>query len=121
MTNSNLKLLQVRQILGNPFFTDDNKLRMLNAVVKNDFGKLTAAEAKRLVQIRRGFATVLDLKDKTSKFDRSLIRRGLVFYRVDRKPRYSEMYHKSYTNKTLVISAIAERALAAHDAAKSAR
>jgi len=122
MTNSKLVVLQTKQILGNPYFNDTEKLRMLNAVVKNDFGKLTAAQAKRLIQIRRGFATVSTVGVAPTKFDSNLIRRGLAFYRVDRKKRTSMFGdRKPYTNKTLVISAIAERAVQAFETARQVR
>src|SRR5271157_653573 len=110
MNSNSLKLLQVRQILGNPYCDDTTKLRLLNNVVKNDFGKLTTSEAKRLVEIRRGFATCSSIGDKPYKSDRSLIRRGLAFYRVARKVSYPMMGGKPYRNRRLVITAVAERA-----------
>lgn len=117
MDNKSLKLLQVKQILGNAFFTDETRLRLLNCVVNNDFGKLTMFEARRLKSIRRGFSTSFDVKDSLCKSDRSLVRRGLAYFRVDRKMTRSMFAdRKPYRNKTLVLSAVGNRALDAYEA-----
>lgn len=82
MKNNNLKVLQVRQILSNALLLDDTKLSFIRAVIANDYGKLTKAEAHRINSVQRHFATDYLIKMKFDALDRTLLKRGLLRYKL---------------------------------------
>lgn len=108
-----VKVLQVRQILSNGILLDDTKLSLIRAVLNNDYGKLTRAEAKRLRDIEHGFSTIQDTTDKLVKVDRQLLSRGLMGYRLK--------FYKDGTERHFSIRQAGRKALAAYKAMQHVR
>ncbi|VVB52196.1 Uncharacterised protein [uncultured archaeon] len=64
----------------NALLMEHSKLELLNAVVNNDYGKITAAEHTRLVHVARRCGIQQPTTQRLAKVDRTLLTRGLLRY-----------------------------------------
>ncbi len=77
-----LKVSQVRKILSNCLLLDDTKLSFIRAVIVNDYGKLTKAQAHRINGVNHNQATLYPIKMKFNPLDQGLLKRGLLRYKL---------------------------------------
>ena|SRR5258708_1226111 len=110
---NNLKVLQVRQILSNSLLLDDTKLSFIRAVIVNDYGKLTKAQAGRINGVNHSQATRYSVKTKFDALDQRLLRRGLLRYKLIGATKRND---GMFTHRKLFATVRGDKALAAFKA-----